>query len=55
MPEGDPVPRNEEECLDARLVELLRLMRDRHMAVHGIGGPEQPVSSSWRRGSRGTF
>jgi hypothetical protein len=42
MAEGDPAPRNEDERLDARLTEVLCLMRDRHLALQGIGGPQPP-------------
>ena len=43
MVEEEPGPRSEEERLDARLAEVLCLMRDRHLAVQAIGGPNPPA------------
>jgi len=42
MAEDDPGQRSEDERLDARLAEVLGLMRDRHLALQGIGGPQPP-------------
>jgi hypothetical protein len=42
MAEDDSGPRSEDERLGARLAEVLCLMRDRHLALQGTGGPDQP-------------
>ena len=43
MTEDDAGPGSEDERLDARLSELLCLMRDRHVALHPAGAESSPV------------